>query len=160
MLSGGLINSFVATLCLVVMTLAGAAGVASAETETPVSQHQTRAGELRLVQQGSVRRLILENKTVYQGTEFLVVYRTITGSGPQDTIIIKDFTGPLYCPAEYRFVSVSSSGQAAISSPVGHCAAKPEVAAKGGTVTLSFRAFGTMPAVTWSYDGKAVRKIP
>ena len=131
---------------------------ARAHAEMELARINTQAGELVIMERTGQRLLFLKDETLYLGTDFLSVYR-IFRLKDLDIIMIRDFTGPIHCPVQYLFLTLSPNGKWRTSPSFGHCADKPDVSLKGRITTVKFKAFGTLAPETWTFDGNNLLRI-
>ena len=138
------------------LSLVGVYGSPAAAKAKALAVIKTKAGNVVISEENRKRQVALEKNVLYEGTGFMSVHHFFK---PKDyeAIMIKDFTGPIACPIQYRFVIVKD-GEAAITPPIGHCSGPPEVTLKKQSIIVEFKAFGSLAPATWTYDGQELKR--
>ena len=114
----------------------------------------TPAGEVLLEEKDGVRRVTLADKAIYTGTEFMTIYRYFRSEDGYGHLMIRDFTGPIGCPVEYRFITLSPRNDPKVYDAFGHCASDPDLSLSKGTIVIHFADFGSIPGITYQFDGR------
>jgi hypothetical protein len=127
------------------------------EAASMLKEYRTRSGQVKVMSEGRVRTIVLGEDVLYRGTDFLGISRVFS-TDAYDALLVKDFSGPIYCPVRYVLISFFKNGLHLITPPFGHCSDKPNIRRKGTDITISFRAFGSKPAETWLFDGRNLKR--
>ena len=145
------------TLLILALLLTGLWVPARAEV-TELARIETKAGPLRLVQDGPERVFIHKNREILKGSDYMDVYRFFRPKKDYDGLLVKDYTGPIACPLQFRLIVLRPEGDVKVLPAFGHCADPPDLSLKGDTITISFKAFGDQPPAAWVFDGRSFKK--
>lgn len=145
------------TACFIIFLTASNYSIAAEGKD--LAAISTKAGNLRLVEREQNRFFMLNKEEIYKGTDFLVIKRFFRPRNSYDGLLIKDYDGPIACPVLFRFITIKKDKSWSVTEPFGHCADKPKLSMKGDLITIKFKAFGSRPAATWTYNGKDLKQI-
>ena len=137
----------------------GPAAASAPAAEKILAAYETRFGSVQVLAGGPHQRLIMfKNRQVYAGTDFMKVEKAYRLK-KYDTILVRDFTGPLACPPQFFFLTLKG-GAVELSETFGNCSGKPTVKIKNQAIFIHFPDFGAQPAVDLIFDGTRLTPGP
>lgn len=126
---------------------------------TELAEISTKAGKLRFYEESGKRFFNLNGDVLLSGSTSLDIYKFLRTRNTYDALLVKDFTGPIACPLQYRFMVIRPDGTSSVFKPFNHCDDKPETSLKGDKIKITYRKFGDQPAVSYLLDGRRLLKV-
>lgn len=131
---------------------------ALALTDKQLGVIESAAGSLHIMEGGSGKYITLKNNVIHRGSADMTVYRHFRPKKAYDALLLRDFTGPIHCPVEFRFLVLYRGGDVQVTPPFGHCSVRPQMTTDQTTIIVEFDPFGSMPGATWIFDGKDLKR--